>query len=318
MKIYLMCLLFSLSYFTLSCKSPSPTSPSAPFINEITPTPLIQIGSFATPGAGVSQFNIPHSIAVDNFNGYFYVTDSINNRVCRFNLDGTNEVTWGSLGTSDNYFTTPYGIAVDNTGLVYVSDSTQRIQIFNPDGSFVTVMGQAKPYTSAIPFFDLLVDASKNVFALSQNTGFKVDASGNTTLAFGGFGNSAGQLTTAYSMAFNTAQTLIFVADHDNQVINVYNTTGNFKKSISVPNPELSWYFYPTGVALDSNDYIYVVTDWYVYLFDPNGKPLFKWDWGTPQLGNWYGPRDIAVDSQKYIYVPITYFDMVKIWKNVR
>ncbi len=317
MKIFFSVLL-SICLFIFSCKSSSPTSPSSPYIKEITPTPFIQIGSFATPGAGVSQFNIPHSIAVDNLNGYFYVTDSNNNRVCRFNLDGTNEFTWGSLGTTNNYFTTPLGIAVDNTGLVYVADWTQRIQIFNPNGSFVTVMGQAKTSPYAIPYYDLLVDASKNVFSLDSNTIYKVDANGNTTLAFGGFGYTAGKMTFAYSMAFNATQNLIYVTDHDRQLVNIYDTSGIFQKSFTVSNLELQDYFYPTGVALDSDDYIYVVTDWYVYLFDPNGKPLFKWDWGIPQSGNWYGPRDIAVDAQKYIYVPITYFDTVKIWKNVR
>ena len=41
---------------------------------------------------------------------------------------------WGSTGTADGQFHSPSGVAVDSSGNVYVSDSTNnRVQVFGPN-----------------------------------------------------------------------------------------------------------------------------------------------------------------------------------------
>ena len=48
---------------------------------------------------------------------------------------------WGTEGTGDGEFDTPWGIAVDLGGNVYVADSSPdnfgRVQIFSSDGAFL-------------------------------------------------------------------------------------------------------------------------------------------------------------------------------------
>ena len=48
---------------------------------------------------------------------------------------------WGSNGAGDGEFDFPSGIALDGAGNVYVADGNHRIQIFNPDGLFITKIG---------------------------------------------------------------------------------------------------------------------------------------------------------------------------------
>ncbi len=49
---------------------------------------------------------------------------------------------WGSEGSGDGQFRSPWGIAVDASGNVYVADfGNDRVQKFGPDGAFITKWG---------------------------------------------------------------------------------------------------------------------------------------------------------------------------------
>jgi tripartite motif-containing protein 71 len=50
---------------------------------------------------------------------------------------------WGSYGTGDGQFSSPIGIAADNSGNVYVTDvlNNDRIQKFDGNGNFITKWG---------------------------------------------------------------------------------------------------------------------------------------------------------------------------------
>ena len=51
---------------------------------------------------------------------------------------------WGSMGSSDGQFLSAYGLAINSSGYVYVSDinsALSRIQIFSSDGTYVGKWG---------------------------------------------------------------------------------------------------------------------------------------------------------------------------------
>ena len=71
-----------------------------------------------------------------------YVVDTLNNRIQKFNSNGTFITKWGSKGTADGQFNFPDGIAVDSSGNVYVADDgNNRIQKFDSNGTFITKWG---------------------------------------------------------------------------------------------------------------------------------------------------------------------------------
>ena len=46
---------------------------------------------------------------------------------------------FGSSGNGDGEFNRPSGVAIDKDGVIYVTDfKNDRLQIFNPDGSYIT------------------------------------------------------------------------------------------------------------------------------------------------------------------------------------
>jgi tripartite motif-containing protein 71 len=90
-----------------------------------------QWGSF---GNGTGQFSdTATGIALDNNNNKnnnVYVIDKINTRVQMFDKEGNYLTGWGSYGKGPEQLNEPEDIAVDNKGLIYVTDTrNSRIQI---------------------------------------------------------------------------------------------------------------------------------------------------------------------------------------------
>ena len=99
--------------------------------------------SWGSLGSQNGQLNSPRGIAIGN-TGYVYVADFNNNRVQKFNPDGSFVTAWGSLGSANGQFNGPYYIAIDNNdnGAVYVTDSNNhRVQKFDSNGGFVGAWG---------------------------------------------------------------------------------------------------------------------------------------------------------------------------------
>ena len=107
----------------------------------------------APQGSGNGQFNQPRGIATAP-DGSYYVVDTSNMRIQKFDKTGKFVNAFGSEGSGDGQFsglningssvpgTGPGGIAVDAAGNVYVADTwNHRVQKFDKDGNFVTRWG---------------------------------------------------------------------------------------------------------------------------------------------------------------------------------
>src|SRR5947208_1651860 len=96
---------------------------------------------WGTLGTDNGQFRDAGGIGVDNL-GHIYVVDSGNDRIEKFDSNGTFITTWGSLGTANGQFNHPEGITVDASGNVYVVDhGNDRIEKFDSNGTFITAWG---------------------------------------------------------------------------------------------------------------------------------------------------------------------------------
>lgn len=93
---------------------------------------LMKFGSIG--GIEPGYFNNPTDVAIDNRNGDIYVVDSGNNRIQKFDAQGNYlSPDIGSFGSANGTFNTPWSIAIDSQGFLYVSDTkNKRIQKFMP------------------------------------------------------------------------------------------------------------------------------------------------------------------------------------------
>jgi DNA-binding beta-propeller fold protein YncE len=98
------------------------------------------VKQWGSSGSGNGQFSNPHGIAIDS-SGNVYVADSNNDRIQKFDNNGTFIKQWGSSGSGNGQFSNPHGIAIDSSGNVYVADSgNKRIQKSNGDGNVITTL----------------------------------------------------------------------------------------------------------------------------------------------------------------------------------
>ena len=115
-----------------------------------------QIGSADGSGAN-ALFHFPAGVAVDT-SGNLYVADTFNNTIRKITptgvvttLAGSAEATGSVDGTGMNArFNQPWGVAVDNSGNVYVSDyGNDTIRKITPLGVVTTLAGSAGQQGSA-------------------------------------------------------------------------------------------------------------------------------------------------------------------------
>jgi len=91
------------------------------------------------------QLDTPQGMAID-LSGNIYVADTGNNRIQRFDQNGTlsTRVVWGTYGTQDGRFDGPRNVFVDTQNKVYVSETgNKRIQVFgDATGSAALIITQ--------------------------------------------------------------------------------------------------------------------------------------------------------------------------------
>ena len=72
-----------------------------------------------------------------------YVTDLCTHSVLKFSLSGELIARVGRRGKNPGKFNLPYGLTVDRTGIVYVTDNrNHRVQVFTPDLELITSFGR--------------------------------------------------------------------------------------------------------------------------------------------------------------------------------
>ncbi len=109
---------------------------------------------FGSAGAEPGQFQFPSAICVTRTDE-ICVSDTRNHRIQIFKADGNFIREFGVHGDEPGQLFSPRGVTVDAHSNVLVADSQNRIQVFRPDGTFVSLIDSQKdpinePYNMAV------------------------------------------------------------------------------------------------------------------------------------------------------------------------
>ena len=195
---------------------------------------------------GDGQFNKPTSATLDSF-GNLFVVDSENERIQRFDDgDGEFELKFGSSDdTKPEHLGSAQGIAtLKSTKEIYVSSSdTDSISVFSSSGSFLFNFDSFDGNDDFRNPSHMIIDDTKEILYVSDTGNNRIlifqlvnsnTCPSNTDEVidgvcfvdkFGSSGSSDGKFDSPTGLALDTTNDLLYVADTDNDRIQVFTLT---------------------------------------------------------------------------------------------
>jgi hypothetical protein len=253
--------------------------------------------------------------------GNVYVADTNNQRIQKFDSNGTFITKWGVGGGGNGQFSFPTDVAVDPSGNVYVVDNPnlRRIQKFDTNGTFL-----AKLSLSFAPQ-GVAIDASGNVYVADYFLpGIqKLDSNGTFIRRWGSPGSGNGQFFIGMAVAVDPDGN-VYAAD-GNSRIQKFDTNGTFvTKWGTFGTGDGQFSAYTWGVAADAAGTVYVAdasnladpNTHRVQKFDSSGTLLTKWGSFGTGAGQFKRPFDVTADGAGNVYVADTENNRIQKFAN--
>ena len=332
-------------------------------IRRITPIGVVTTiaGSAGNSGSAdgtgsAARFFYPAGIAVDT-SGSIYVTDLRNSTIRRVTPAGMVTTLAGSAGNTGSAdgtgsaarFNTPYGLTVDASGNVYVTDSgNATVRKISPAGFVTTLAGTAgnrgsSDGTGSAAQFNnpngISVDATDNLYVADtfNQTIRRITPAGVVTTLAGTAGSMGSTDGTGGAAQFSSPEGVtvdavgnVYVADGGNCTIRKITPTG-VVTTLAGTAGSLGWadgtgsaarFNFPTGVVINGSNTLFI-TDAYnstirsitpagvVTTFAGSAESRGAAD-GTNSAARFNFPNGVAVDSAGSVYVADTYNNSIR------
>jgi streptogramin lyase/signal transduction histidine kinase len=260
---------------------------------------------WGTQGAGDDQFINPTKIVKDA-SGNFFVLDSGNNRIQKFNASGTYISRFGASGSGNGAFSSPSDLAIDSSGNLYITDTyNSRIQKFDSNGNYISQWGSLGAGNGQFNApWGIAIDSSNNVYVADTNNNRiqKFNASGTYISQWGSLGAADGQFQVARSVAVNASGDIL-VGDYGR--IQKFNASGTFVSSFGSYGTGNGQIREAWDIAFDSNGNIFVADtfNYRIQEFNDFGQYLNKWGSSGSADGQFNLPYGLSIDASNNVYV---------------
>ena len=227
----------------------------------------------------------------------------------------------GTLPSGDlSYFSSPFGVAVDGSGNLYVADSgNHRIQKFDPAGLHAGTLGVTGISGTDDSHFNypcgVAADGSGNLYVADMGNDRieKFDPAGAHVSTLGSSGTDNGHFNYPYGAAIYGSGNL-HVADMGNSRIQKFSPPGVYAGTLGaagIAGADNGHFYYPKGVAADGSGNVYVADTYNhrIQKFDAAGA--YAGTFGETGVqgtdsSHFNFPQGVAVDGSGNVYVADT------------
>jgi RHS repeat-associated protein len=168
---------------------------------------------------------------------------------------------FGSSGTGNGQLKTPWGLAMDSSGNVWVSDTgNSRVEEFNSAGTFVRTVGSAGTGNGQFTSPEAIaVDPHGNIWVADSgnNRVEEFSSTGTYIKSIGSAGSGNGQFKNPEGIAFDVNGD-IWVADNGNNRIQEFNEKYEYQKSVGTEGTGNGQFKGPSDIAIDSEGNLWV------------------------------------------------------------
>jgi DNA-binding beta-propeller fold protein YncE len=164
--------------------------------------------------------------------GELYVVDWFNDRIQKFNPDGSFAMQWGGYGSPTGSFIFPRGIAVtpDGNTVVVTNSEDNRIDLFGSTGTYVGTVKPSGTTFSRPQQTALAPDGSYWVADTLDNRVVHLNSAGTV---LGNFTNG-GAMKTPQGIAMD-AEGNLYVSDSGNNAVEKYDQSGTLIATLATP-----------------------------------------------------------------------------------
>lgn len=245
--------------------------------------------------ASAGSTDYPFDVAYDS-TGNKYVA-SYYSEVEKYDSSDNFVTQWGSYdyySASDGYFRYIYGIAIDSTDKIYVSDYRRgRIQVFDTDGNYLSKWSIGTSYSRGIA-----IDTSDNIYVVNNNGDVEKYNTSGTLL------DTWGSINGAYLIATDSSDN-VYVTKYSSKRVYKYDSDGNAVNDFG-GNNYFSTSFYPYGIEVDNSGDIYVAEysgSHKVYKYNSSGTYQTSWGGYGSSLGQFKSPKALSKDNAGDVWV---------------
>jgi streptogramin lyase len=214
---------------------------------------------------------------------------------------------FGSSGSGNGQFNSPFGIALDASDNIYVVDSANnRVQKFNPLGVYQSQFGSSGSGNGQFSSpRGIDVDSTGNIYVVDtgNNRIQKFNSSGVYQSKFGTTGSGNGQFNIPTDIAFDSIGN-IYITDAANQRIQKFNSSGVYQSKFGSNGSGDGQFSYPQAVDLDSADNIYIADTDNHRIQKFNSSGVYQSKFGSNGSGDGqFSSRAIFIDLYDNLYL---------------